>query len=413
MSSPIKSTAGTATPRRSELRILYLAHRLPYPPNKGDKIRSFHQIRSLARDHEVWLATLEDPEVGDDGVVALEKLCQAVCAVPLGKLPRLLRGGKSLLFGRSLTQGYFYSGALARTILGWIREHEFDVAFVFSSSMGPYLLPYPDLPKMIDFVDQDSRKWLEYGDQKKFPMNLLYRCEGRRLLGLEEELHRSFDGSIAITDEEAALFSESIPGAKVSVVGNGVDADFFSWHPAGRDAKDIVFTGMMDYYPNVDGVVRFVERMFPEIRRQVPECRFHIVGAKPTEAVTSLHDGEAVFVTGRVPDVRPYLHKSAVAVAPLRIGRGLQNKVLEALASGPAVVTTVEGHQGICGNPGEDLMVMSDEVGFVDAVVDLLQNPDRRQAMAIRGRKLVEERFSWEVQHERLQGMLEDVRRRG
>lgn len=396
------------------MRVLYLAHRFPFPPNKGEKIRAYHQIRGLAARHEIWLATFEDPEVSHDQLSGLDELCREVNVVSLGKGARLVRGARSLfLEGRSLTEGYFYSPELARVVVDWIARYEFDVAFVFSSSMAPYVVGKCSLPTVVDFVDQDSRKWSQYAKDRRFPFRQLYRLESRRLLAYELELLREADRSIAITEEEASLFKEAAPRAHIEVVGNGVDCDHYSYSPAPQESRDLVFTGRMDYYPNEQGVVEFAREAFPRIREAVPDTRFFVVGAAPTARVRDLHDGESIVVTGRVPETVPYLHRAAVAVVPLSIGRGLQNKVLEALASGAAVVTTESGYLGVGGEPGTDLIVASAGEDFVAAVIGLLQDPVRRLRMAESGRRHVESRFGWERRTEDLEGILAEVASRG
>jgi len=391
------------------MRILYLSHRYPYPPHKGEKIRAFHQIRHLASRHELRLATLLDPEVPSSERGALEEICAEVAAEGLGRLARASKGSLSLLRGRSITEGWFSSRRLQRVIDGWILDWRPDVILVNSSSMAPYVGGRGKAPRVLDFVDLDSAKWDDFAERCSPSLRALYRWEASRLRRFEGELLEAFQRCIVITDEEAALFRSRFPEARLDVVGNGVDLDYFNFRPAAAGSRDIVFTGRMDYLPNVDGVIHFATRVLPEIERAVPGTRLVVVGACPTPAVRRLHDGRRIVVTGRVADVRPYLHEAAVAVVPLRIGRGLQNKVLEALASGPAVVVTPQAREGIGGTSGEELVVARHDGELAASIGDLLQDEKKRFLMARRGRKLVEARFGWPGLLERLEAILEDV----
>jgi sugar transferase (PEP-CTERM/EpsH1 system associated) len=381
--------------------LLFLCHRLPFPPNKGDKVRSYQILRFLASRYRVYLATFVDDPADAVHVAHVERLCAGLKALPLrAKLSRLasLRG---LLTGAPLTLTYFASAELRRWVSETVRQHGIERGFVFSSGMVQFV---PDAlwPKtVIDFVDVDSEKWTTYAATRPFPLSWLYRREGRRLLAVEREAAARARASAFVTRAEADLFISRAPECAGStvVVENGVDSAFFSPDatvdsPYAEGEKAVVFTGAMDYWPNVDAVTWFTRECLPELRSRDPQVRFYIVGMNPTREVQQLTADPSVVVTGRVPDVRPYLRHAKVAVAPLRVARGVQNKVLEAMAMGLPVVTTRECAKGLSAVPGREIVLADGAEEWVDAVAALLQSPDAGQiGLAARQRVLAD--YDW------------------
>nr|WP_286206691.1 TIGR03087 family PEP-CTERM/XrtA system glycosyltransferase [Thauera linaloolentis] len=393
-----------------------MAHRIPYPPNKGDKVRSFNILRHLARTHRVFLGTFVDHPDDRQHVGGLAEWCEDVCAIDLD--PRRGRIGslRGLLSGEALSLPYYRSTRLASWVRSTVADQGITRALAFSGPMAQYL-DAPGLQnRVIDFCDVDSAKWTQYAADRRWPMSWLYRREGERLLAFERKAAMASDASLFVTEAEAALFTRAAPEAvgRTHVMQNGVDAGFFapenapdSPYPAGGPV--VVFSGAMDYWPNIDAVTWFAEELLPQIRRHVPELRFWIVGMNPAPAVLALA-GERIHVTGTVPDVRPYLAHADVVVAPLRIARGIQNKVLEAMAMARPVVVSADSAAGLKAEPGHECEITRDGAEVVHVVTDLLRDPQRRAAMSVAARARVVNEYSWEAHLRQLDRLLAPAR---
>jgi len=404
-----------ADPRASRPPVLYLVHRIPYPPNKGDKVRSFNILRQLARTRRVFLGTFVDHPDDRQHVARLGEWCEDVCAVELD--PRLgrIKSLRGLLTGEALSLPYYRSARLAQWVRATVAQHGITQAVAFSGPMAQYL-DAPGLQRcIVDFCDVDSAKWTQYAADRPWPMSWLYRREGEHLLAFERKAAMDSDASLFVTEAEAALFIRSAPEARerTQVMQNGVDADFFSPanggespYPAGGPV--IVFSGAMDYWPNIDAVTWFATELLPQIRRSVPEARFWIVGMNPAPAVQALA-GEGITVTGTVPDVRPYIAHADVVVAPLRIARGIQNKVLEAMAMARPVVVSAEAAVGLSARKGEDCEIAQNGEETVRLVTRLLQDPDVGCVMGAAARRCVVENYSWQAHLARLDVLAKDA----
>jgi len=252
-----------------------------------------------------------------------------------------------------------------------------DLAYAYSSSMGAFLLPHPELARVMHFAELDSDKWRQYAERTRPPLAWVYRREHRTLQRFETELAHAVDANVFCTPLEARIFLEAIPEA--------------------AEPGHLVFTGVMNYYPNVDGCEHFAREILPRIRAAVPDARFTIVGAHPTPAVRALERLPGVAVTGFVDDTRDWLRRAAVSVAPLRIARGIQNKVLEAMAMGLPVVGTTPATQGVGGESPRDYLVADGAEAQASAVIELLRDPERARELGRRARRFVEERYDWEV----------------
>ncbi len=334
--------------------LLFLAHRIPYPPNKGDKIRSFHLLRHLARRYRVFLGAFVDDPDDWRHADALRELCADVHLVRLR--PRLGRvlALRALLTGEPLSLPYFRSRSMRRWTDRILADKEVRRVFVFSSSMAQFVRHGTGVRKVIDFCDVDSDKWRQYGRSARWPLSRLYARESRLLLGFERRVARDADAALFVSQAEAVLFRECAPDVvgRIHVLENGVDASYFSPDreypdPYGAQGPVLVFTGAMDYWANVDAVRWFAVEVFPAVRRRVPDVRFFIVGSNPTDDVVRLGRIPGIVVTGRVDDVRPYLSHAVAAVAPLRLARGVQNKVLEAMAMAKPVIASSPALDGI------------------------------------------------------------------
>ncbi len=388
--------------------ILYLVHRLPYPPNKGDKVRSYHLLKHLAARHRVYLATFVDDPDDWQHVDHLKTLCAEVQAVSLQPRSARLLSLRGLLSGEALSLPYYRSAAMHSWVRALVQRVPLDASVVFSSTMAQYAVPLTSLPMLVDFVDVDSAKWGDYAKAHAWPLSWLYAREGRELLAYEQDVAARARSSFFVTDKEVALFRSLSPQlrAPVEALCNGVDAQYFS-PDAERESPfparqiPLVFTGAMDYWPNADAVIWFVDEVLPALRKEFPALHFHIVGRSPTPAVQKLA-GEGVSVTGTVPDVRPYLQHAAAVVAPLRLARGIQNKILEAMAMARPVVAARSCVQGVsddanaAGAAAEAALLPADTAAdYLQLLAGLLRDDERAARTGLAARARVLERFSW------------------
>ncbi len=395
--------------------ILFLAHRIPYPPSKGDKIRAWHILQHLAQTRRVHLGCFVDDQNDWAHVPFLKKLGGESCFVPLRTGQALARSLRALTTEQPLTLPYYHDRRMARWVRRLRRDRSMTV-FAYSSSMAQYAMDDCGSPRIIDFVDVDSQKWRDYSRRKRWPMSAVYRREGDALLAAERKIAREFDASIFVSDAEAALFRTLAPESseRIFAVSIGVDWRHFSperEYPdpyAGAGHSTVCFTGMMDYWPNVDAVTWFVRSVLPQIRCSRPSAMFWIVGANPSRAVRKLASEPGVVVTGRVPDTRPYLAHATAVVAPLRIARGVQSKVLEAMAMGRPVIASDRAFEGLRVEAGRDLIVAQTAEEFIHW---LEQTWDYRLAQTLgdRARQTVCSRYDWPEQLTRLESIIEPL----
>ncbi|WP_046113034.1 TIGR03087 family PEP-CTERM/XrtA system glycosyltransferase [Aquincola tertiaricarbonis] len=395
--------------------LLYLVHRLPYPPNKGDKVRSYHVLKHLLAGHRVFLGTFVDDPDDQQHVPTLQALCADLCAVPLNPTTAKLRSLAALADDQSLTLRYYRNTRLDAWVREVCRREAIDAVIVFSSSMAPYTRHAAGVPVLVDLVDVDSAKWTEYALSRPWPLSWLYRREGERLLAYEREIAATAHSTFLVTEKEADLFRRLAPecAARVHAAGNGVNADFFSpdgqWaSPYAAGELPVVFTGAMDYWPNVDAVVWFATEALPALRQRWPALRFHIVGRSPTPAVQALA-GEGVSVSGTVPDVRPYLQHALAVVAPLRLARGVQNKVLEAMAMARPVVCAASCAEAIAARHDQDLLAAEQAADYVAQLTRLLEAPTLARQLGEAGRRFVLTRYAWAAQLAPLDRLLSEA----
>lgn len=400
----------TPPPSRSPARptVLHLAHRVPFPPDKGDRIRNYQILRFLAARADVHLACLADEPVAAESLAVLRSLARRVAVVPIGRTARRVRALAALARGRTATEGAFASAALRAVLVSWTSALRFDSMLASSSGLAPYLqlAGLREVPAVIDFADVDSQKWFDYAAQSKGPQAWLYRTEGRRLRRLEAGLATRARAVTLVSRPEAGLYREFAAGGDVRVVPNGVDIDYFR-PSAETEEAGCVFVGALDYRPNVDGVRWFCGEVWPDLRRRCPAATLSLVGRKPAPAVETLGRLAGVTVVGQVPDVRPYVARAAAVVVPLRIARGVQNKVLEALAMAKAVVASPPALAALQTEPGVHLLRAADGGEWVEAVSRLLADADLRRRLGAEGRRYVAAHHDWERCLEPLAELLE------
>ena len=383
--------------------LLFLVHRIPYPPNKGDKIRSYHMLRELSRHYRVHLGAFVDDDEDWRHQETVAQYCASCCLLPLSPARATLRSLTGLLRGQALTLPYYHDRRLQEWV-GQTRAREgVRKILVYSSSMAQYAEPWEaGVKRVIDFVDIDSDKWAQYARSCAWPKSAIYRREARRLLAYEQAIAGRFDYSFFVSEKEAGLFRElsGLGQDKVGFFDNGVDTAYFRPQedrasPYDGGERAIVFTGAMDYWANVDAVSWFVEQVMPALRRHCPGLVFYIVGARPTEQVRRLACDDVV-VTGRVADVRPYLQHALAVVAPLRIARGVQNKVLEAMAMARPVLASAQALEGIRARPGEEVLQADGAAAYVEHLRNILASPARARALGQEARERVLRDYAWQ-----------------
>lgn len=386
------------------MKLLVIAQRVPFPPNKGEKIRTYHQIEWLcAQGHDVELAV---PIASDEDASDLKDLAKHLgVAVHSARLPakalRLLLG---LLKGKSLSEANFASADLANHIKQLLSEHAFDGVLLSASSLLPYIVENQDLcPIYMDFMDLDSDKWQQYSQRSGLLMRWLYQREAAKVSALEQKAASVCKACFFIAQAEIDLFKQKMPDAPVYSLGNGIDTKAF--YPAERPLREdcgkdpvLLFVGAMDYTPNVDAVCWFVSEAWPEVSKNHPEAKFIIGGMNPCPAVQALASEDGVEVTGFVPEILPYFHQADIFVAPFRLARGVQNKVLQAFACGLPTVTTPMGAEGIDCAAQEHYIPATTIEEFVQEIQHLANNFEQRNALGMAASQLIVDRYSWDAQ---------------
>lgn len=381
--------------------LLFLAHRLPYPPDKGDKIRSWPILRHLAAMHRVHLGAFYDDPRDAAHVPVLEQICASVCALPLRPWQGRVRSLAALATGEAMSARYFRD----RQLMAWIDEivAKFAprAAFVYCSAMAPYVTGLAFERRVIDMVDLDSEKWRGYAAAGGM-LAPLYRREARRLLALERRAASEFDATLFVSAGEAELLERHAPETvgRVHVMPNGIDLDRFNPdrpypNPFPRGRRAVVFTGAMDYRPNVDAACWFGTEVVPRLRRRWSNTDFWIVGANPARAVRQLCGDANIRVTGRVADVRPYLAHADLVVAPLRMARGIQNKVLEAMAMAKPLVASPTALAAFGFARNDEVLAASTPAEFVDMIAVALSAKGR--AIGLRGRARIASDYRWDA----------------
>ncbi|WP_022668874.1 TIGR03087 family PEP-CTERM/XrtA system glycosyltransferase [Desulfospira joergensenii] len=394
-------------------KILYLCHRIPYPPNKGDKIRSFNEIKFLSKDHTIDLISLADDPNDLKYVQDLKKYCRKVKVFLLNKKVAKIKGILSLLYGKSISQGYFYQKNFQKRVDKWSDFEQYDAFICFSSPMAEYIFKLKKNRKdvagtlIMDFCDLDSDKWIQYARKTPFPLNIVYKKEAFRLFEFEKKINKIFNKSVFVSKKEAALFIKRYPDAKdIQIISNGVDYQYFDAEKIevtqSFPSPMIVFSGAMDYYANIDGVTWFTKEILTEIKKEIPNIKFYIVGSNPDPSVKALEKDPSVVVTGFVEDIREYYKAADLCIIPLRIARGVQNKVLEAMAMGKAIISTSQAVQGINPEVSRVIEIEDDPKRIAQKIIVFVNDRDKIGEMGKAGIQFVSRYHNWQVNLERL-----------
>lgn len=384
-----------------------MCHRFPFPPKRGGKIRPFNMIRHLSASHEVTVASLvRSDEEAREGE-GLSKYCRKYLMGKISAREALVRMVARLPTAAPSSMGYFYSPVLARQIRQEVRTESFDLIFVHCSSAAQYVEDIANIPKILDFGDMDSEKWLTYAKFRHFPLSMGYFLEGAKLKRAEKSLAGKFDYCTCTTRAELATLERYQATSQTGWFPNGVDSAYFRPDDVPYDNETICFIGRMDYYPNQEGVMDFCKQTLPLIQSKRPGVKLRVVGANPSGEIRRLARIPGVTVTGSVPDVRSYVWKSAVTVAPLSIARGTQNKILESMAMGVPVVASVEAAGGVDAVPGEHLLSASSPEEYAEAILGLMDAPDERRRLSDAGRRRVLSHHDWAASMSRLDAVVE------
>lgn len=380
--------------------ILFLAHRIPWPADRGDKIRSHHILKKLCEMAPVHVGTFADDE-RDMGFVSEMDGILASSHVELRNKPQWQAGVEALLTRQPVSVRSFGSESMQAWVNGLLASGRISHIFCFSGQMAQYVPASFDGRFIMDFVDVDSAKFESYAGEGNPLMRWVNAREGRLLGDFEREVARQADASLLVSDAEADLFRVRSGAAHVAALGNGIDTVFYDpvakfkkLHPVFPDPL-IVFTGQMDYRPNIEAVTDFAVNAMPAIRAANPEASFAIVGRNPTSAVSHLSALPGVQVTGAVDDVRTWLAGADVVVAPLRTARGIQNKVLEAMAMAKPVVVSSAAAEGIAATNGAHYFIESDVAGEANRVITLLSDANMSRKIGCAAREHVVQHYGW------------------
>ena len=382
--------------------LLLLCHRIPYPPNKGDKIRAYHLLKFLVEHYDVHLGSFIDDPLDWKYVSDVDAMCKSTHFIKLDPLQAKIKCLKGFFTGEALSVPYYNSKPLQQWINSTVKTHGIKKAMVVSSVMAQFLAD-PGIKldnKIIDLVDIDSDKWKQYSTMKTWPMSWVYQREARTLLEYERDAVNDFDTSFFVSSAEADMFKKKIVHSqdKVGFYNNGVDSEYFSVsgdlpNPFAINTRPVVFTGAMDYWPNIDAVKWFVAEVFPALHHHNPALEFYIVGSNPSDEVRQLAQVDGVVVTGRVEDIRPYIEYSYLCVAPMRVARGIQNKVLEAMAMEKAVIVSTMGLEGISAKNEVEVLVADTADEYIQAINEITES--RAVSLGRAARIRVKTDFNW------------------
>ncbi len=398
------------TKRRPE--ILFLAHRFPYPPDRGDRIRSWNILRYLSQRAKVSLACTTDTPIQREQMNVVRSMCCRVLIAPLAHRMRWFHAGRHWLAGKSLTEGLFWSRKFAHTLDFWADVTRFDQVFVYCSSMLPYARrkSLRSLPRIVDLVDVDSQKWKDYAEHSNFVRRQIYHSEARRIFRLEKLSALESNAVLLASEAEATLLRDQVKSRKSSILGvsNGVDSTYFDMHAIPPDlrldcrpnqldptALRLVFVGVLDYLPNIEGLRWFLQNVWQPLKQCLPNLTLDIVGKNPGLEISKFVEQPGVRLVGAVEDVRPFIAAADVVIAPLKIARGIQNKVLEAMSMSKPLVLTTMAAQGIDAVSDKHYIVADTAQDWIENLVALARCPEARHQMGEVAREFVEQEFNW------------------
>jgi sugar transferase (PEP-CTERM/EpsH1 system associated) len=392
------------------MRILCLTARLPYPPNRGDRLRAYHFIKSLSREHELHLLSFIS---NAEEYVYLEKLksyCKDIQVVKMSKGASILSVGTNIWNKLPLQVLYYKSKAMEQLVKDKVASKPFDAAYIHLFRMAPYLTDAPGIYRIVDLTDVISREIARSLPYRSLPSRLLYTIEYPRIDAYEKFVASQFDEVWLIADADQRALHNKCPGANIQVVTNGVDTHLFFQNGDNPHPNSIIFTGHFGVAHNIDAASVLAQQVLPLVQDSYPESTLYLVGAEPSPDVLKLDDLPGVHVAGFVPDLNAYLNRSAVFAAPLRFAAGIQNKVLEAMATARPVITTSIVNEGLGAQPGVDIIIADTPQEMARQIIRLFQQPSQAQSLGLAGQRFVQNKFSWDLVLQRVNKIEDDLR---
>ena len=377
------------------MKLLVLLSRFPYPLDKGDKLRAFHQLRYLAGHHEICLFALSDEEVSAEAYAAVRPLCRGGLVVRRLRRPGIARNMTwALATGRPLQVGYFYDPAAQRLVDDLLRDFRPDHIYCQLIRMAEYLRPHAGrVPMTLDYMDVFSAGVARRAAQAPRWQRPVLALEAQRLLAYEAAAFDWFPHHTIISDQDRQLIQHPRRDA-IEIVLNGIDTDFFQPRPGAAKTCDVLFCGNMSYHPNVDAACFLAEEIMPLVRQQHPAARLLVAGTTPAPRVQALASAH-VEISGWVPDIRAAYAAARVFAAPMRVGTGLQNKLLEAMAMALPCVTTPLANNALGATDGQQVRVAGTADEVAQAIGQLLEDEAGAGALAARGQAFVKAHYTW------------------
>lgn len=391
------------------MKILFLTSRLPYPPNRGDRLRVFNFIRSLAREHEIYLISFIANEVERQHLAPLKDFCQDIQVVSKSARRSAITVGLNIWQRQPLQVLYYRSSAMKNLINRKIAETQFDAVYVHLFRMAPYVADLVDLYRIVDLTDVISQELIHSMPYRGVISRLIYALERPRIEQYERWVAENFEETWLISEHDHGVLARDCPAANIQVVPNGVNID--ELYPTGEIEipNSLIFVGHLGVFHNVDAAAFLVQEILPRVRVEIPKVSVKLVGAAPNPEVQALSRVPGVQVTGFVDDLNAVLNQSAVFVAPLRFAAGVQNKVLEAMAAGRPIVTTSLVNQGVCAVNGRDLLTADDAQSLAEILITLLHAPEKRQQLGSSARSFVQENYNWDFVRQRMRVIQETL----
>ncbi|MBX2846820.1 MAG: TIGR03087 family PEP-CTERM/XrtA system glycosyltransferase [Acidiferrobacterales bacterium] len=393
------------------MKITIVAQRFPYPLDKGDKLTIYHLIKFLSKRHQVTLVCFKERSHNPAWDAELQPYCERIETLPENAMRAYANCALGFFDSLPLQVHYSHDPAMTALVDRVVKETEPDLLYAHYIRMGRYVLPYTAIPRVLAMQLSMTLNYERLANNAKTWFHrLLFSTEHKKLMKFEAEFARQFDQVMLISQRDLAAVNASPPLENVFFNPHGVDFDYFAPDTTvPKEQNSLVFTGNMNYRPNVDGAVYFCTEVLPLIKKRIPTVRVYLVGADPTAEVQALADDPAVSVTGRVPDLRQYMRQSEIAIAPMRITAGLLNKVLEALSMELPMVVTPQANEGIDAENGKHLVIADTAQGFADETIKLLEDPARREQLGTAGRKFIQQKWSWDAHLEDLEQTFVDL----